>query len=175
MELVRKKVANFINASAEEIIITRNTTEGLNLIAQSLNLAKGDEILTTTDEHGGGEVGLDFLVQTKGITLKKMDIPIPSKNIIEVIQAITKYITPKTKLMMLSHVNTSTGMLMPLAERGINLSKIESRPSKKRPWDYYFFLDVTGHFDDANMKAALSELKKFCPLVKWLGSYPAVS
>ena len=65
-------------------------------------------------------------------------------------------------------------MLMPLAERGINLSKIESRPSKKRPWDYYFFLDVTGHFDDANMKAALVELKKFCPLVKWLGSYPAV-
>jgi chorismate mutase/prephenate dehydratase len=55
------------------------------------------------------------------------------------------------------------------------LSKIESRPSKKRPWDYYFFLDVTGHHDDANMKAALAELKKFCPLVKWLGSYPSVT
>ena len=74
-----------------------------------------------------------------------------------------------------SHSGALLKMLMPLAERGINLSKIESRPSKKRPWDYYFFLDVTGHFDDAKMKAALSELKKFCPLVKWLGSYPAVS
>lgn len=74
-----------------------------------------------------------------------------------------------------SHSGALLKMLMPLAERGINLSKIESRPSKKRPWDYYFFLDVTGHYDDANMKAALSELKKFCPLVKWLGSYPAVS
>lgn len=74
-----------------------------------------------------------------------------------------------------SHSGALLKMLMPLAERQINLSKIESRPSKKRPWDYYFFLDVTGHHDDANMKAALAELKRFCPMVKWLGSYPAVS
>jgi chorismate mutase/prephenate dehydratase len=74
-----------------------------------------------------------------------------------------------------SHSGALLKMLMPLAERGINLSKIESRPSKKRPWDYYFFLDVTGHYDDAAMKEALAELKKFCPLVKWLGSYPVAS
>jgi acetyl-CoA carboxylase carboxyl transferase subunit beta len=65
-------------------------------------------------------------------------------------------------------------MLMPLAERGINLSKIESRPSKRRPWDYYFFLDVTGHYEDSAMREAIAELRRFCPLVKWLGSYPQV-
>jgi len=65
-------------------------------------------------------------------------------------------------------------MLMPLAERGINLSKIESRPSKMRPWEYNFFIDVSGHHDDPEMQAALTELRKFCPLVKWLGSYPVV-
>jgi chorismate mutase/prephenate dehydratase len=64
-------------------------------------------------------------------------------------------------------------MLNPFARRGINLSKIESRPSKRRPWDYYFFIDVAGHHDDPATQAALAELKKFCPLVKWLGSYPA--
>lgn len=74
-----------------------------------------------------------------------------------------------------SHSGSLLKMLMPLAERGINLSKIESRPSKKRPWDYYFFIDVSGHYDDDAMKAALAELKKFCPMVKWLGSYPAAS
>ncbi|MEX2045038.1 MAG: prephenate dehydratase [Opitutus sp.] len=74
-----------------------------------------------------------------------------------------------------SHSGALLKMLMPLAERGVNLSKIESRPSKKRPWDYYFFLDVTGHYEDPNMKAAVTELKKFCPMVKWLGSYPAMS
>lgn len=66
-------------------------------------------------------------------------------------------------------------MLKPMAERGINLTKIESRPSKKRPWDYYFFIDVTGHYEDASMKEALAELRRFCPMVKWLGSYPAVT
>jgi chorismate mutase/prephenate dehydratase len=74
-----------------------------------------------------------------------------------------------------SHSGALLKMLMPLAERGINLSKVESRPSKKRPWDYYFFIDVTGHYEDANMKAALTELRQFCPMVKWMGSYPAIS
>ncbi|HVU31822.1 MAG TPA: prephenate dehydratase [Opitutaceae bacterium] len=74
-----------------------------------------------------------------------------------------------------SHSGALLKMLMPLADRQINLCKVESRPSKKRPWDYYFFLDVTGHYEDPAMKEALADLKKFCPLVKWLGSYPAVS
>ena len=74
-----------------------------------------------------------------------------------------------------AHSGALLKMLMPLAERGINLSKIESRPSKKRPWDYYFFIDVTGHLDSDNMKEALAELKKFCPMVKWLGSYPVAT
>ncbi|MFN5560301.1 MAG: prephenate dehydratase [Opitutaceae bacterium] len=74
-----------------------------------------------------------------------------------------------------AHSGALLKMLMPLAERGINLSKIESRPSKKRPWDYYFFIDVTGHYDDPPMKQALAELKQFCPMVKWLGSYPSVA
>jgi chorismate mutase/prephenate dehydratase len=71
-----------------------------------------------------------------------------------------------------AHSGALLKMLMPLAERGINLSKIESRPSKRRPWDYYFFIDVTGHHDDDTMKEAIGQLKAFCPLVKWLGSYP---
>jgi chorismate mutase / prephenate dehydratase len=74
-----------------------------------------------------------------------------------------------------SHSGSLLKMLMPFGERGINLSKIESRPSKKRPWDYFFFIDVTGHYDDPAMKAALGELTKFCPTVKWLGSYPAAT
>lgn len=64
-------------------------------------------------------------------------------------------------------------MLKPLSRRGLNLTRIESRPSRVRQWDYYFFLDVTGHHDDPAMQSALKELRRMCPLVKWLGSYPA--
>jgi len=56
--------------------------------------------------------------------------------------------------------------------RGLNLTKIESRPSRKKAWDYLFFVDVIGHWEDSAMQAAVEELRERCPLVKWLGSYP---
>ena len=71
-----------------------------------------------------------------------------------------------------AHPGALLKMLLPVAKRGINLSKIESRPSKKRPWDYFFFIDVTGHYDDPGMREAIKQLHRFCPMVKWLGSYP---
>ena len=74
-----------------------------------------------------------------------------------------------------AHSGSLLKMLKPFGERGINLSKVESRPSKRRPWDYLFFIDVKGHYDDPAMKEAIAELKQFCPLVKWLGSYPAIT
>ena len=58
------------------------------------------------------------------------------------------------------------------ASRGINLSKIESRPSRKKAWDYLFFIDCSGHFEDKEVQAALNELNEHCSFVKWLGSYP---
>lgn len=63
-------------------------------------------------------------------------------------------------------------MLEPFAKRGINLSKIESRPFKKKAWEYIFFLDLFGHASDPEVAAALEELKECCQFIKVLGSYP---
>ncbi|HTP65518.1 MAG TPA: prephenate dehydratase [Geobacteraceae bacterium] len=63
-------------------------------------------------------------------------------------------------------------MLEPFAKRGINLSKIESRPLKKKAWEYIFFLDLMGHIADPVIGEALQELKQCCQFVKVLGSYP---
>jgi chorismate mutase/prephenate dehydratase len=65
--------------------------------------------------------------------------------------------------------------LRPFASRGINLSKIESRPSRKKAWDYLFFIDFIGHYEDELVQEALAELGKHCQFVKWLGSYPNIS
>lgn len=62
--------------------------------------------------------------------------------------------------------------LDPFSQRGLNLTKIESRPSKRKVWDYFFFVDVIGHHDEPPIRAAIAELEQRCPLVKWLGSYP---
>lgn len=57
-------------------------------------------------------------------------------------------------------------------KNNINLTKIESRPSKKKPWEYYFFVDFNGHCEDGQVKKALRELEKHCTFVKLLGAYP---
>lgn len=80
----------------------------------------------------------------------------------------------KTSLLVSLHHEPGSLLraLKPFDERKLNLTRIESRPSRLRPWDYIFFLDVAGHHDDPAMQAALKSLRRQCPLVKWLGSYP---
>ena len=63
-------------------------------------------------------------------------------------------------------------MLEPFAKRGVNLCKIESRPMKKKAWEYIFFLDLLGHISEPKVAAAVQELKGYCQFVKLLGSYP---
>ncbi|MFH1244929.1 MAG: prephenate dehydratase [Candidatus Omnitrophota bacterium] len=63
-------------------------------------------------------------------------------------------------------------VLMPFKEKGINLTKIESRPSKKKAWKYYFFVDLEGHLEDVKVRQALAKLEKNCTFFKVLGAYP---
>ncbi len=63
-------------------------------------------------------------------------------------------------------------LLMPLAEVGVDLTKIESRPSRKKAWDYVFFIDLVGHVEDSNIKSALEKIAEHCTELKILGSYP---
>lgn len=63
-------------------------------------------------------------------------------------------------------------ILVPFKKANINLTKIESRPSKKKAWSYFFFVDLEGHHDDARVKKALASLETHCTFLKVLGSYP---
>jgi chorismate mutase/prephenate dehydratase len=63
-------------------------------------------------------------------------------------------------------------VLAAFAARGINLTRIESRPSRRQPWEYVFFVDLGGHPDDAGVAAALDELQGACTMVKVLGAWP---
>lgn len=84
--------------------------------------------------------------------------------------------TGSDKTSILFSVKDSPGilfkMLKPFAERGINLTKIESRPHKKKAWEYIFFLDMDGHTSDKEVSDALKELEANCSFMKVLGSYP---
>lgn len=92
---------------------------------------------------------------------------------------LSKKDTPKTgndKTSIVFSIKDKIGalhdMLVPFKKYMINMTKIESRPSKKKAWDYYFFVDFKGHKDDKNISRALKELDSQARFLKILGSYP---
>ncbi len=84
--------------------------------------------------------------------------------------------TGKDKTSIMVSIKDKVGalysLLKPFAKYKINLTNIESRPSKKKAWDYYFFVDFEGHINDKNVKIALKKVEKECGSIKVLGSYP---
>ncbi len=80
----------------------------------------------------------------------------------------------KTSLMfsVKDRVGALHDMLIPFKRQRINLTKIESRPSKRRPWEYYFFVDLIGHALQPKVQRALRMLERQCTFLKILGAYP---
>lgn len=80
----------------------------------------------------------------------------------------------KTSLLVAGHDGPGAlfGLLEPLARHSVNMSRIESRPSRQGRWDYVFFIDVDGHVEDSAVVSAMQELSSQARLVKVLGSYP---
>lgn len=116
MELTRGKVATFMGADEDEIILTRNTTEGISLVCSGIDWREGDEILTTNHEHGGAETGLNYLAETKGAVINKITMPYPVNSKQELLDLVAANLTDKTKILLLSHVETVTGLRWPIKE-----------------------------------------------------------
>jgi len=118
MEEVRAKGAEFLGARLDEIALTENTTSGMNAVAQGLSksLRPGDEILTTSHEHPGGSVCWEYLAKTQGVKIIQIPMPAPVSDRAQILQLVSDHITPRTRVCSFSHVETITGLQMPLAE-----------------------------------------------------------
>jgi chorismate mutase/prephenate dehydratase len=83
----------------------------------------------------------------------------------------------KTSLMLSikDKVGALYDLLRPFASHGLNMTKIESRPSRRKAWEYLFFVDIEGHIEEEKLRKALEEVKGRCLFMKILGSYPAHS
>jgi chorismate mutase/prephenate dehydratase len=83
----------------------------------------------------------------------------------------------KTSLMFCVHDRPGALFcaLEPFQRLGINMSKIESRPSKRKAWEYFFFVDIDGHASEPTVAQALAEIERHCTFVKILGTYPKAS
>ncbi|MEN7344283.1 MAG: prephenate dehydratase domain-containing protein, partial [Pseudomonadota bacterium] len=82
----------------------------------------------------------------------------------------------KTTLMLSADNTEGAGtlyqLLLPLSQHGVNMTRIESRPSRRGVWDYVFFIDIDGHPDDDNVAAAVAELEAVASLCKVVGAFP---
>lgn len=114
-ENARNKVADFIGAKPEEIIFTKNSTEGLNLLAYSLDIKEGDEIVISVEEHHSNFVPWQQIAKKKGAVLKFIEL---DENGILDIKSAKKLITPKTKIVSVSHVSNVMGVINPVKEIG---------------------------------------------------------
>ena len=115
-ELIRKKLAATFGCSAEEIAITRNVTEAMQIALLGLELKPGDELLTTTHDYPSMKYALLQREKREGVKVKMFPFRYPPKNIKELADAFKKNITPRTKLIEVCHITNLTGQIFPIRE-----------------------------------------------------------
>lgn len=115
-EELRRKLGKIINCDFKEISITQNATFGMNYVGMGLDLKAGDELLNTNQEHGGGFGAWQTLAKRKGCIYKQATMPVPANDPQEIIDAIFKEITSKTKVIAIPHIVSVYGTVMPVKE-----------------------------------------------------------
>jgi len=107
------QLAEFLHAQVDELAIVRNATEGMNIIARSLRLQPGDEVILTTHEHVGGAAPWMAVQKDTGIKLKLVDLESSGTQTLRILE---NAITKKTKAVVFSHLTCTTGMKLPAKE-----------------------------------------------------------
>jgi selenocysteine lyase/cysteine desulfurase len=117
-EPVREKIAAFIGANADEVVLNRSTTEGMKQFTGGLELKAGDEILTSTHEHPGGRDPWRAREKRHGLKVVEVAIPAPAESVDQIVGLFEKAITPRTRVLMVSHISFVTGLVSPMKALG---------------------------------------------------------
>tara|TARA_B100000959_G_C14960329_1_gene615522 strand:+ start:244 stop:1398 length:1155 start_codon:yes stop_codon:yes gene_type:complete len=109
----RDKLSKFIHCDKNDVVYFPNPTTAMNMVIKSLDLNPGDEVLSSNHEYGAIEKTWQFMVRKKGFSYNSLDIPLPvtEDNFIDIFKT---NITPKTKIIFLSHITSPTGIIFPV-------------------------------------------------------------
>jgi chorismate mutase/prephenate dehydratase len=132
------------------------------------------------DEDGTAALAGDAAAQVYGLHVLFSNVEDSEDNSTRFVVVGRKLFPPsgndKTSVLVSARGTEGPGVLLhllgPLARHGVNMTRIESRPSRRRKWDYVFFVDLDGHADDPPVRAALAEIEATASLFKVLGAYP---
>ena len=116
-DVVKSSLAELCGGDAEGYVVSRNTTESMNVIANGLDFGAGDEVLTTDMEHIGGKSPWELLTERRGATLVIAPLPIPGRDPVTtetLFDAVWSHVTPRTRIISVSHVTFTNGTILPV-------------------------------------------------------------
>jgi isopenicillin-N epimerase len=112
----RETLAQFVGTDADDLVFVPNATSGVNSVLRSLPFQRGDELLVTNHEYNACRNALDDVAQRSGARVVVAHIPFPFHHADEIIAPILKRVTPKTKLALVDHVTSQTGIVLPIGK-----------------------------------------------------------
>jgi isopenicillin-N epimerase len=116
IETVRRKLAAEVGCDMEELAITRNASEALQICQLGIDLQPGDEVVTTNQDYGRMLDTWDQRARRDKITVTKISFPVPTTNLSELRDRIERAITPRTKIIHICHITNLTGQLFPVRD-----------------------------------------------------------
>jgi selenocysteine lyase/cysteine desulfurase len=115
-ESLRGKVARMLRVSADEIAVTRNTSEGSNIIVKGVDLKPGDEVLITDHNHPSNNDSWKIRARRDGFVVKSLPVRVPARSADELYSAFEAAVTRRTRVIAITHLTSTTGILYPARE-----------------------------------------------------------
>ena len=112
----RAALGEYLNADADDLVYIPNATHGINIVARSLKLDPGDEVLTTDHEYGACDYTWEFNCERTGARYVHQSISLPVHSEDAIVEQFWEAVTPRTKVIYLSHITSSTALQMPVEE-----------------------------------------------------------
>ncbi|GHO81742.1 aminotransferase class V [Ktedonobacter sp. SOSP1-85] len=112
----RLPLATYLGTQADHLVFVPNTTAGVNIVARSLQLGPGDEVLATDHEYGASDRTWRFLCTQRGMSYINQPIPLPLESEEEMVEQFWQGVTPRTKVIFISHITSPTALIFPVAK-----------------------------------------------------------
>lgn len=114
LDAARQRLADFIGCKFENLAFVPNATSGVNAVLQSISLNQTDEVIATNHGYNACRNALNFVARQRGFKVVEVQIPYPVHRIEEAVNPILEAITPRTRLLLLDHITSATGFIIPV-------------------------------------------------------------
>jgi isopenicillin-N epimerase len=116
LDNARSELARFVGARADDLVFVPNATTGVNCVLRSLEFRSGDELLVTDHEYNACRNALNYVAERSGAGIIEVALPLTLTGPDQVLEAVLSRVTPRTRLALLDHVTSQTGLVLPIAE-----------------------------------------------------------